>query len=215
MEYRFLWISGCSLMAICAAIHGWSLQARDAGVRAVELAREQWSRERPSMQITHTEAAPDTSTWSPTRVTAYFDSLTNSAPPAALLRIPSLNLTVPVFEGTSEWVLNRGAGRVAGTAAFNAEGNLGIAGHRDGFFRPLRHVRVGMPLYVETASSTYTYRVTQIQIVAPSDVGVLAPTPTPTVTLVTCYPFYYLGPAPQRFIVHAALETAHQTSHVE
>jgi len=208
MAYKFLWISGCSLIALCAAIHGWSL-------RAAELAQEQWLRSHRPPQITHTEAAPDTSTWSTTRVTAYFDSLTNSAPPAALLRIPSLNLTVPVFEGTSEWVLNRGAGRVAGTAAFNAEGNLGIAGHRDGFFRPLRHVRVGMPLYVETESSTYAYRVTQIQIVAPSDVGVLAPTPTPTVTLVTCYPFYYLGPAPQRFIVHAALETAHQTSHVE
>lgn len=200
MEYRVLWVSGCSLIALCAAIHGWSLQARDAGVRAIERAREQ---------------RPDTTTWSQGRVTAYFESLTHSEPPAALLRIPSLNLTVPIFEGTSEWALNRGAGRIPGTAEFNAEGNLGIAGHRDGFFRPLQHIRNGTPLYVETASATYAYRVVGIRIVAPSDVGVLHATPTPTVTLVTCYPFYYLGPAPKRFIVQAALETTNQTTHVE
>lgn len=205
MEYRLLWISGGALIALSAAIHGWSLHARDAGVKAVEQARAQVLREH----------RPDTTSWSPGRVTAYVESLTQGEPPAALLRIPSLNLTVPVFEDTGEWALNRGAGRIAGTATFNAAGNLGIAGHRDGFFRPLRHIRTGAPLYVETASATYAYRVTQIQIVAPSDVGVLRRTPTPTVTLVTCYPFYYIGPAPQRFIVHAALETTDQAPHVE
>jgi sortase A len=188
-------------MAVSAGMHSWSLHASSAGIQALESAREQ---------------PPDTTTWSAQRIAAYRAALAANEAPFALLRIPALHLVVPIFEGTSEWALNRGAGRIAGTAT---ESNLGIAGHRDGFFRALRNIRVGDVLLLESTSAVGRYRVTQLKIVEPTDTSVLQATPMPTVTLVTCYPFYYIGPAPRRFIVHAArvesLETADQAANVE
>jgi sortase A len=125
-----------------------------------------------------------------------------------VLRIPNLKLAVPVYEGTNELNLNRGAGRIEGTAAIGASGNLGLAAHRDGFFRPLKDIHVGDPLYLDTIDRTLIYRVSSIRIVTPGDVDVLAPTDKPSVTLVTCYPFYFVGSAPKRFIVQAQLESA-------
>jgi sortase A len=194
------------MIALCGIIYGWSLHARDAGIRAMERARE---RNFTASALAHpapdlSSAAPDTTSWAPKRISAYEAALSSNDMPAAVLRIPALHLSVPVFDGTTEWALNRGAGRVAGTAAFESAGNLGIAGHRDGFFRPLRNIRIGDLLYLDTTTSTIRYRVTQTRIVAPTAVYVLHATPNRTVTLITCYPFYYIGPAPQRFIVHAA-----------
>jgi sortase A len=123
-----------------------------------------------------------------------------------VLRIPNLKLAVPVFEGTSELNLNRGAARIEGTARIGATGNLGLAAHRDGFFRPLKDIHVGDPLYLDTVGRTLIYRVSSIRIVTPEDVEVLEPTDKPSITLVTCYPFYFVGSAPKRFIVHARLE---------
>jgi len=81
-------------------------------------------------------------------------------------------------------------------------GNIGIAGHRDGFFRVLKDIAVGDLMTLTSHYATTSYSVDQIEIVAPEDVGVLAPRAGPSVTLVTCYPFYHPGDAPQRFIVH-------------
>jgi sortase A len=103
-------------------------------------------------------------------------------------------------------VLNRGAGSIEGTAwPGSDDGNSGIAAHRYSFFRPLQGITPGADLYIDTVQSTRRYRVTSISVVAPQDVAVLADTWRPSVTLVTCYPFHYVGAAPQRFIVRAEL----------
>ena len=114
-----------------------------------------------------------------------------------------MGLEVPVLEGTDDLTLNRAVGHIADTAAPGAPGNSGIAGHRDGFFRALKDLTAGDSLELETLQSKETYRVERTWIVDPEDVTVLDPTPTPAVTLVTCYPFYFVGSAPQRYIVRA------------
>jgi sortase A len=97
-------------------------------------------------------------------------------------------------------------GRIKGTAWVDTDGNLGIAGHRDGFFRPLKDIQIGDSMDLQTAGGTVTYEVSSIEIVEPEDVSVLSPTLERTLTLVTCYPFYYVGHAPKRFIVKATAE---------
>jgi sortase A len=123
----------------------------------------------------------------------------------AVLGIERVNLRVPVFRGTGSQTLNRGAGWIEGTARPGELGNVGIAGHRDSFFRDLKDVGMGDRIQLITRGHTIAYRVDEIEIVDPSDVGVLQPRATPSLTLVTCYPFYYVGAAPQRYIVHASL----------
>jgi sortase A len=149
----------------------------------------------------------DLSLWSPKRVQAFKDSLVeNAGTPIALLSIPKIHLEVPVFDGTEELTLNRGVGRILGTARIGRRGNLGIAGHRDGFFRGLKDVAPGDVVELILRGQTRTYVVDTIQIVSPKDVRVLRPTPNATLTLVTCYPFYFVGSAPQRYIVSASAE---------
>jgi sortase A len=148
---------------------------------------------------------PDYSLWDTRRIAAYRDSLVRQFdPPLAILRIPKLRVEVAVFDGTDELILNRGVGRIAGTASIGDSGNIGIAGHRDGFFRCLKDIAVGDIVTLSSPSDSTTYAVDQIEIVTPEDVRVLAPRASPSVTLVTCYPFYYSGAAPQRFIVHCS-----------
>jgi len=150
-------------------------------------------------------SAPDYGLWATKRIAGYKESLLRQfAPPVAILRIPKLHLEVAVFSGTDEWVLNRGVGLIDGTARVGDNGNIGIAGHRDGFFRGLKDVAVGDVVTLTAASATMNYAVDQIEIVTPQDVRVLGPRPTPSLTLVTCYPFYYTGDAPKRYIVHCA-----------
>ena len=147
--------------------------------------------------------------WAPNRVAAYKESLTvKTELPLALLRISSLNLEIPIFDGTDELTLNRGVGRIEGTARIGEIGNLGIAGHRDGFFRGLKDIHVGDSIELVLPDKTERYVVDQTQIVTPDDTQVLAPTLTPTLTLVTCFPFYYVGSAPKRFIVTASLKNS-------
>jgi LPXTG-site transpeptidase (sortase) family protein len=149
--------------------------------------------------------APDQSLWSESRRTAYRESLeAGSGAPAGVLRIPRLGLEVPIFDGTGELNLNRGVGHIEGTALPGQEGNLGIAGHRDGFFRVLKDIEAGDVITVRTLDGDVHYRVQETLVVDPQDVYVLAPTKAPTITLVTCYPFYMVGSAPRRFIVRGA-----------
>jgi sortase A len=148
--------------------------------------------------------AVDFSIWSPKRIQAYRDSLaTKLDQPVAVLRIPKLRIEVPVFEGTDNLTLNRGVGRINETARIGARGNTGIAGHRDSFFRGLKNIAVGDALELVTSDKTIHYAVEEIEIVQPENVAVLADRGAPSLTLVTCFPFYFVGDAPQRFIVHA------------
>ncbi len=123
--------------------------------------------------------------------------------PVAVLRIPRLSLEVPVGTGTDESVLLHGAGWIDGTASPGSVGNVGIAAHRDSFFRSLKDVAVGDLIELESLNGTDRYRVAELSIVEPSEVGVLADSGAAELTLVTCYPFYFVGHAPQRFIVRA------------
>jgi LPXTG-site transpeptidase (sortase) family protein len=123
--------------------------------------------------------------------------------PIALLRIGRVGLEVPVYADTTERNLNRGAGWVKGTAAPDDGGNIAIAAHRDGYFRVLKDVAVGDVLELESITQERLYRVTEISIVEPGDTSSLSATETAAVTLVTCYPFYFVGHAPQRYIVRA------------
>jgi sortase A len=150
----------------------------------------------------------DVSLWSEQRVRDYKASLTESLDsPLAVLRIPKLQMEVPVFDGTDEVILNRGAGRIIGTAKLGQVGNTGIAGHRDGFFRGLKDIHAGDKLELDLAGRTESYSVTNIEITTPDDVSVLKPTSVASITLVTCYPFYFVGSAPQRYIVHASADS--------
>jgi len=122
------------------------------------------------------------------------------------LEAPSVRLSTNIFEGSDDGTLSRGAGHIENTPFPGQPGNIGIAGHRDTVFRPLRDVKVGDQLAVTTPERTYHYRISQTLIVGPDDVYVLDPTGRPTLTLVTCYPFNFVGHAPKRFIVRATLE---------
>ena len=142
--------------------------------------------------------------WSPGRVKLYKAALQRPALPAlAVLRIPRLKLEVPVFDGTTDAVLDLAAGRIEYTALPGTPGNVGIAAHRDGFFRVLKDIKEGDVLVLDTPVALERYRVEWIRITTPDDVSVIDPTPGPAVTLVGCYPFYHTGPAPKRFIVRA------------
>jgi sortase A len=154
----------------------------------------------------HSTAGVDFSLWSKKRISAFEQALTQHfAAPQALLRIPKAHVEVPVFDGTDESTLNRGVGRIPGTAHPGGNGNVGIAGHRDGFFRGLKDIQNGDTVELVMQGRTQLFAVDSISIVDPSDVGVLRSEQTPSVTLVTCYPFYFIGSAPLRYIVHASL----------
>jgi sortase A len=131
-----------------------------------------------------------------------------STPPSKIvgrLEIPHLHLAVMVQEGVDARTLRHAVGHIPGTALPGTVGNVGVAGHRDTFFRALRNIRLRDVVELQTASGKYQYVVESARVVPPRDVSVLAPTGGETLTLVTCYPFYYVGSAPTRFVVHAAL----------
>ncbi len=153
------------------------------------------------------EDEPDTTLWSPGRVDDYEASLAvDFDPPEGVLRIPAISLEVPVLQGTDDITLNRAVGRIPGTARVGAtKGNLGIAGHRDSFFRGLKDIGPGDTIQLETLWNKLTYEVADITITTPSDVTVLQRSEEGMLTLVTCYPFYFVGHAPKRYIVTAKL----------
>ena len=124
------------------------------------------------------------------------------------LEIPTLGLAVPITAGIETSSLLRGVGHIEGTAYPGGLGTLGLAGHRDTYFRPLRKIQSGMDIRVSDESGTYHYEVDTTEIVMPEQVDVLAIRSRPELTLVTCFPFDYVGAAPKRFIVHAHLLSA-------
>jgi sortase A len=124
------------------------------------------------------------------------------------IEIPRLGVTAIVRAGSDARTLQLAVGHIPGTAYPGEPGNVGLAGHRDTFFRQLRDIRPDDVIEMVTTEGRFTYRVQRTDIVQPSDVWVLDPTTEPSLTLVTCYPFSYVGAAPERFIVRAALEPA-------
>ena len=124
-----------------------------------------------------------------------------------MLDVPRLRLSTPVIEGDDTGTLKRAVGHLPDTPMPWNAGNSAMAGHRDGLFRPLKDVKIGDEIRFRTTREEYRYRVTRTAIVKPDDLSVLAPQSDPaTLTLITCYPFSYVGSAPERFVVHAARE---------
>jgi len=119
------------------------------------------------------------------------------------IEIPRLALSVVVVEGVDRISLRRAVGHIPGTALPGEDGNVGLAGHRDTFFRQLKDVKIDDEIQVSTLTGNFKYRVVSLKIVDPENVGVLAPSAENVLTLVTCYPFYFVGPAPKRWIVRA------------
>ena len=171
-----------------------------------------WNAERDVALLAATAEAiqtskPDMSLWSPQRIKAWEDTQQRAVGHVlAVMRIPAIKLEVPILEGTDDATLDRAAGHIAETALPGGPGNVGIAGHRDGFFRGLKDVKVGDRLEIQTTTATKRYRIDRIWIVKPDDVSVLGPRAKNTLTLITCYPFYYVGSAPKRFVVFAEQE---------
>ena len=130
-------------------------------------------------------------------------ALTPQSNALAKMEIPRLGVSVVVSEGTSARILRLGAGHIAGTALPGEAGNVGVAGHRDTFFRRLRNVQPGDTIRFTTLRGTSQYAVQWTKIVKPSDAAVLGSSSESLLTLVTCYPFSFVGKAPNRFIVRA------------
>jgi sortase A len=176
-------------------------------------ARQLISADEPHRPLLSAEGTPDFSQWSERRIKDYQESLAaHFAPAIAILRIPKIQVEVPVLEGTDDLTLNRGVGHVTGTANPGENGNVAIAGHRDGFFRGLKDVAIGDSIEMVIPGRTETYIIDRITIVQPSDVSVLQPRPHASLTLITCYPFYFVGSAPQRYIVQASVSDADPTN---
>jgi sortase A len=119
------------------------------------------------------------------------------------VEIPRIGVSLVVVEGVDKPTLRRAVGHIPGTALPGQIGNIGIAAHRDSYFRPLRNIQQGDIVTLATLRGDYRYRVVSTKIVKPEDVAVLDPDGTETLTLITCYPFYFVGSAPSRFIVRA------------
>lgn len=191
---RLCLITGLALITLGVTVRVGGMAQRQAAVAEFE-------------RLQNTTVSPvDQLNWSPQRIADYQEALQQDAGDTlAVLRIPSRNIEVPVFNSTDEWALNRGSGHVTGTSLPGERGNIAIAAHRDGFFRSLENIEIGDEVELTTLEGHQTFRVSQLDIVDPLDVSVLEPTDDTMVTLITCYPFYYVGAAPDRFIVRAAL----------
>ena len=201
---RCLLVAGMILLTVYAAASLYRSVGSRLALREFENVRTA-----PAVGI---DGEIDFSPWADKRVRWYRRGLlVGKNATLAILRIPKLNIRVPVLEGTDEVALNRGVGWIPGTARPGEAGNVGIAGHRDGFFRPLEGAVPGDAIELSTRGGTATYTVDGIEIVRPEEVRVLQPRGTSSLTLVTCYPFYFVGDAPSRFILHAALRDAAAT----
>lgn len=210
-----MYLGGIALIAVFFHVRSDSERLREEGLQAFDEAAV--AIDEPAAQATREQdlpelpadrgGQPNQELWTEKRIHEYEESLKVAGdPPLAVLTIDHLDIAVPVYNGTDDYNLNRGVGRIKGTAFIDADDNLGIAGHRDGFFRPLKDIEIGDNMQLRTAGGTVTYQVSSIEIVEPDDISVLSPTQERTITLVTCYPFYYVGHAPKRYIVKATAE---------
>ena len=207
---RILLAIGLTLIAIWAGARFYRAVASRAAIVRFQAEDTTSMGPNPSLTLDSISASRiDFQLWSTKRIAAYQDSLTKKTEmPLAILRIRKISLEVPVFNDTDDLTLDRGVGRILGTAQIGQPGNLGIAGHRDGFFRGLKDIELGDTIELQLPGGTDRYAVSQIQVVAPEDTYVLRQQSEPTLTLVTCYPFYYVGNAPKRYVVTASIENS-------
>lgn len=149
--------------------------------------------------------APDTSLWNPARIGHYQNSLVqDSRPPMGVLVIDRIGLEVPVYNGADELELNLGTGRIPGTGLFyGSSGNLAISGHRDGYFRALKDLEIGDRITLRGVNGDEVFTVNEFNVVHKTDHAALKTTEGRMLTLVTCYPFYFVGHAPDRYLIQA------------
>lgn len=211
LEYCF-WGLGTGLLITYLASTLWAQYGSRSALIAFEASRAgiavaaPLDGDEPRLHAGLDHAPPDQSGWSAERIRQYAQSrLDVPLTPEAVIRIPSLGLEVPVFPGETEANMTRGAGRITGSPRFGEPGNVSVSSHRDGFFRKLEDLRVGDEIVVDTRAATYRYVVEEIRITEPADTVVLWPGEVPELTLVTCYPFNFIGRAPQRYVVRAEL----------
>jgi sortase A len=182
----FLWTVGCAALGYCAFIWGSAQYDQAQGNRLLDQSRF----------IEHVEpGTKQPGAKSDAKIRPAVGSLVGR------IEIPRLKLSAVIFEGTDDVTLDRGVGHLAGSAIPGETGNLVLAGHRDTFFRPLKKIREGDEIVVTGLEGVSRYRVEFTQIVAPEATEVLRSTGGATLTLITCYPFRYIGNAPDRFIV--------------
>jgi sortase A len=193
LEYT-LWLVGALLISIYLIAQTWAERDREQAVATFILAQSAVGAADQAAAVRTAEPAPES-------VATAAEGSAHEV--LAVLRIRGVDLEVPVRYGSEETALRRGAGLIEGTAMPGSRGNVAIAAHRDTFFRGLKDLALGDQIQLITSLHTQTYRVADLSVVEPTDVHVLADTGEPVLTLVTCYPFYFVGNAPQRFIVRA------------
>ena len=199
---RFMLFAAVLWVVLCGAA---AVSAEDSVTEEKPAVNWLWIQDPWTAETVFTSVrAPDYSLWNGQRITDYEESLkADFAPPLGILTVNSLGLQVPIFNGTDDLTLDRGAGRIKGMARPGEDGNFGVSGHRDGFFRVFKDIQMGDEILIQTAGEVEKYEVTDMKIVPKEDHSVLAPTDQKTLTVVTCYPFYFVGHAPKRLIVTA------------
>jgi sortase A len=194
---RALFASAFLLLGYCgfALVDAWIFQARASAMLDRQLGDRRAVSEGASQAQSSTSAkgAPAAAT----------DGLIGR------IKIPRLLLSVVVIEGLDKTTLRRAVGHIPGTALPGEAGNVGVAGHRDTCFRPLKDLRIKDEIQFSTLKGNFKYEVESLRVVEPDNVGVLAPSAENVLTIVTCYPFYYVGPAPKRWIVRARQVSPH------
>ena len=188
---RALFVCGVLLLGYCgfALVDAWNFQRRESG-DLDHLLRARRAASEGALQ-------PGSSTSPKGAPAAATDGLIGR------IEIPRLLLSAVVVEGIGKTALRRGVGHIPGTALPGQPGNVGLAGHRDTLFRPLKDLRIKDEIQFSTLSGDFKYEVESLTVVDPNNVGVLAPSHENVLTMVTCYPFFYIGAAPKRFVVRA------------
>ena len=155
---------------------------------------------------------PDMQMWSDSRRESYLEALEAKPGTAmATLQVPALALEVPVYANDSDLHLDLGSGVIQGMDYPHEKGHIGIAGHRDGYFRALKDLTIGDQLLLHTMNGLKTFVVEELKVIDPNEVDYLAATDEQRLTIVTCYPFYFVGEAPQRYLVRAIPVNATET----
>ncbi|HEY0593133.1 MAG TPA: class D sortase [Thermoanaerobaculia bacterium] len=209
-----LWLIGLCLLAaaLAAGVHRWSYQEQQERAlahhapRAQEPSRAGGEIARPlALEVASPARREAGETPAPREADAASIERDLQLDPDVIgrIEIPRLGLEAIVREGDDEETLDRAVGFIPGTARPGAGGNTALAGHRDTFFRPLRRIEVGDVIRLEVPGETYAYRVAETRVVDPGEVSVLESRGTEELTLLTCYPFRWIGPAPERFVVRA------------
>ena len=187
VAYLLVIAGGCAL--------GWCLAMVADGYIAQRMAREQLE----------SRTAPPASSAKPPALRAPSGLALEPGTPLAELSIPRIGLSLVVMEGSDEHTLRKGLGHIEDTSLPGESGNVAIAGHRDSFFRPLLNIQVGDDIILDTPGERVHYKVSSYRVVNSSEVSVIKPTDEAVLTLVTCYPFWFVGSAPDRFVVRANL----------